>query len=48
LQDKLQQLNCQINLDASASTLEVADQQMVEISPKYGWQAGGFRAICVR
>ena len=28
---KLQQLNCQINLDASASTLEVADQQMVEI-----------------
>ena len=31
LQDKLQQLNCQINLDASASTLEVADQQMVEI-----------------
>lgn len=31
LQEKLQQLNCQINLDASASTLEVADQQMVEI-----------------
>ncbi len=31
LQDKLQKLNCQINLDASASTLEVADQQMVEI-----------------
>ena len=31
LQDKLRQLNCQINLDASASTLEVADQQMVEI-----------------
>ncbi len=27
----VQQLNCQINLDASASTLEVADQQMVEI-----------------
>ncbi|MBF4211705.1 ATP-binding cassette domain-containing protein, partial [Pseudomonas donghuensis] len=27
LQDKLQKLNCQINLDASASTLEVADQQ---------------------
>lgn len=31
LQEKLLQLNCQINLDASASTLEVADQQMVEI-----------------
>lgn len=31
LQEKLRQLNCQINLDASASTLEVADQQMVEI-----------------
>jgi ABC-type branched-subunit amino acid transport system ATPase component len=31
LADKLQQLHCQINLDASASTLEVADQQMVEI-----------------
>ena len=29
--DKLQQLQCQLNLDATASTLEVADQQMVEI-----------------
>ncbi len=28
---KLQQLQCQLNLDATASTLEVADQQMVEI-----------------
>ena len=31
LQEKLQQLNCQLNLEAAASTLEVADQQMVEI-----------------
>ncbi|MWL75686.1 ATP-binding cassette domain-containing protein, partial [Escherichia coli] len=31
LTDKLQQLQCQLNLDAAASTLEVADQQMVEI-----------------
>jgi AI-2 transport system ATP-binding protein len=31
LQEKLQQLSCQLNLDAAASTLEVADQQMVEI-----------------
>jgi AI-2 transport system ATP-binding protein len=31
LADKLQQLQCQLNLDATASTLEVADQQMVEI-----------------
>lgn len=31
LADKLQQLQCQLNLDAAASTLEVADQQMVEI-----------------
>ncbi|MBB1202628.1 autoinducer 2 ABC transporter ATP-binding protein LsrA [Enterobacteriaceae bacterium 89] len=31
LAEKLQQLNCQINLQATASTLEVADQQMVEI-----------------
>ncbi|WP_318389303.1 autoinducer 2 ABC transporter ATP-binding protein LsrA [Enterobacter sp.] len=31
LADKLQQLNCQLNLQAAASTLEVADQQMVEI-----------------
>lgn len=31
LADKLQQLKCQLNLDATASTLEVADQQMVEI-----------------
>lgn len=31
LQEKLQQLNCQLNLQAAASTLEVADQQMVEI-----------------
>jgi AI-2 transport system ATP-binding protein len=28
---ELQQLQCQLNLDAAASTLEVADQQMVEI-----------------
>ena len=31
LTEKLQQLQCQLNLDATASTLEVADQQMVEI-----------------
>lgn len=31
LQQMLQQLNCQLNLQAAASTLEVADQQMVEI-----------------
>ncbi|MFK3660487.1 autoinducer 2 ABC transporter ATP-binding protein LsrA [Scandinavium sp. NPDC088450] len=31
LDEKLQQLNCQLNLQATASTLEVADQQMVEI-----------------
>ncbi|MFQ7459469.1 MAG: ATP-binding cassette domain-containing protein, partial [Klebsiella michiganensis] len=31
LQEKLQQLSCQLNLEAAASTLEVADQQMVEI-----------------
>ena len=31
LADKLQQLQCQLHLDAAASTLEVADQQMVEI-----------------
>ncbi|MGK9175742.1 autoinducer 2 ABC transporter ATP-binding protein LsrA [Yokenella regensburgei] len=31
LAEKLQQLNCQLNLQAAASTLEVADQQMVEI-----------------
>ena len=31
LAEKLQQLQCQLNLDAAASTLEVADQQMVEI-----------------
>lgn len=31
LQEKMRQLECQINLAASASTLEVADQQMVEI-----------------
>ncbi|HAV2162915.1 autoinducer 2 ABC transporter ATP-binding protein LsrA [Enterobacter cloacae] len=31
LTEKLQQLQCQLNLDAIASTLEVADQQMVEI-----------------
>ncbi|WP_275248899.1 autoinducer 2 ABC transporter ATP-binding protein LsrA [[Enterobacter] lignolyticus] len=31
LTDKLRQLQCQLNLDAAASTLEVADQQMVEI-----------------
>ncbi|WP_312132119.1 ATP-binding cassette domain-containing protein, partial [Leclercia sp.] len=31
LGDKLEQLQCQLNLDAAASTLEVADQQMVEI-----------------
>ncbi|MDF3008702.1 MAG: transporter ATP-binding protein, partial [Enterobacter kobei] len=31
LSEKLQQLNCQLNLQAAASTLEVADQQMVEI-----------------
>ncbi|MBS6738175.1 MULTISPECIES: autoinducer 2 ABC transporter ATP-binding protein LsrA [Enterobacteriaceae] len=31
LTEKLQQLNCQLNLQAAASTLEVADQQMVEI-----------------
>lgn len=31
LNEKLQQLNCQLNLQATASTLEVADQQMVEI-----------------
>ncbi|MFW0764489.1 autoinducer 2 ABC transporter ATP-binding protein LsrA [Trabulsiella odontotermitis] len=31
LAEKLQQLNCQLNLQATASTLEVADQQMVEI-----------------
>lgn len=31
LTEKLQQLNCQLNLQATASTLEVADQQMVEI-----------------
>ena len=31
LREKLQQLNCQLNLEAAASTLEVADQQMVEI-----------------
>lgn len=31
LNEKLQQLNCQLNLQAAASTLEVADQQMVEI-----------------
>ena len=31
LTEKLQQLNCQLNLEAAASTLEVADQQMVEI-----------------
>ena len=32
LAEKLQQLQCQLNLDAAASTLEVADQQMVEIA----------------
>ncbi len=31
LADKLEQLQCQLNLEAAASTLEVADQQMVEI-----------------
>ncbi|MEN8470328.1 ATP-binding cassette domain-containing protein, partial [Enterobacter cloacae subsp. cloacae] len=31
LAEKLRQLQCQLNLDATASTLEVADQQMVEI-----------------
>lgn len=31
LQEKMQQLECQIPLSATASTLEVADQQMVEI-----------------
>ena len=31
LAEKLQQLQCQLTLDATASTLEVADQQMVEI-----------------
>ena len=31
LTEKLRQLNCQLNLQAAASTLEVADQQMVEI-----------------
>ncbi|MDT8625224.1 autoinducer 2 ABC transporter ATP-binding protein LsrA [Klebsiella grimontii] len=31
LREKLQQLNCQLNLEVAASTLEVADQQMVEI-----------------
>ena len=31
LQQKMQQLECQIPLSATASTLEVADQQMVEI-----------------
>ncbi|MBJ3816831.1 autoinducer 2 ABC transporter ATP-binding protein LsrA [Shimwellia pseudoproteus] len=31
LRQKLQQLNCPLNLQATASTLEVADQQMVEI-----------------
>lgn len=31
LQEKMQQLECQIPLNATASTLEVADQQMVEI-----------------
>lgn len=31
LAEKLEQLQCQLNLDAAASTLEVADQQMVEI-----------------
>lgn len=31
LAEKLQQLQCQLSLDATASTLEVADQQMVEI-----------------
>lgn len=31
LQEKMQQLECEITLAAAASTLEVADQQMVEI-----------------
>ncbi|MGR5888058.1 autoinducer 2 ABC transporter ATP-binding protein LsrA [Raoultella planticola] len=31
LQETLRQLNCQLNLEAVAGTLEVADQQMVEI-----------------
>ena len=31
LAEKLEQLQCRLNLDAAASTLEVADQQMVEI-----------------
>lgn len=31
LDEKLAQLDCRLNLQASASTLEVADQQMVEI-----------------
>ncbi|XTZ38965.1 autoinducer 2 ABC transporter ATP-binding protein LsrA [Salmonella enterica] len=31
LADKLQQLQCQLNLQAAASALEVADQQIVEI-----------------
>lgn len=31
LQEKMRQLECQISLAATASTLEVADQQMVEI-----------------
>src|SRR5690606_2938637 len=31
LAEKLQQLQCQLSLHATASTLEVADQQMVEI-----------------
>lgn len=31
LKEKLEQLGCRLNLSAAASTLEVADQQMVEI-----------------
>ena len=31
LKEKLKQLSCQLNLNAAASTLEVADRQMVEI-----------------
>ena len=31
LREKLQQLNCQLNLEAAASTLDVADPHRVEI-----------------